>query len=462
MAADFSWTPPLVFLALGAVGGSVVVYVRSRYKAGGPPPAAAKTAAADLRREYDAVIRRLAEGVPEAERAELEVNAANILMRLEAAGSGAVELSVDAAKPVENSGAASAAPAPTAKATPAWVGFAYGVLTMAVLGGLFYFASQGATERSANGSPTGGMGMGGGSAAGAASDEGPGPDAPSDAEVKALEDAVTKAPRELAPRVELTRAYLRRRDLMKVFDQTQAMLEIQPGEPHALTYQALVRVAMGQADQAEKMLQDAIAKDPGIEDAYIHLAIARIQLGNREGARAAITDGQKRFPQDKDLLADVYNQLASAADGSAAPAGGPTGGAEAQGGAPQAAMAPPASAASSVARTSAAAVVVVDVPKGLSIPATAILFVIVREAGMESGAPVAVKRVAATGFPITVTLTDKDSMAGESLPGLIRVDARIDRDGDPMTKDPSDPVASEDNIRPGSGQTLLVLGPPRK
>ena len=54
-------------------------------------------------------------------------------MRLEAAGSGAVELSVDAAKPVENSGAASAAPAPTAKATPAWVGFAYGVFLLRVL-----------------------------------------------------------------------------------------------------------------------------------------------------------------------------------------------------------------------------------------------------------------------------------------------------------------------------------------
>lgn len=84
---------------------------------------------------------------------------------------------------------------------------------------------------------------------------------------------------------------------------------------------------------------------------------------------------------------------------------------------------------------------------------------IAREAGFDSGPPVAVKRVPAVNFPITVTLSEKDSMAGESLPGLIRIDARVDRDGDPMTKDARDPVASEDNVRPGSGQTLLVLTP---
>ena len=48
-------------------------------------------------------------------------------------------------------------------------------------------------------------------------------------------------------------------------------------------------------------------------------------------------------------------------------------------------------------------------------------------------------------------------MAGESLPGLIRIDARVDRDGNPLSKDPRDPVASEDNVRPGAGQTFLVL-----
>jgi hypothetical protein len=104
-------------------------------------------------------------------------------------------------------------------------------------------------------------------------------------------------------------------------------------------------------------------------------------------------------------------------------------------------------------------VVVIDLPRGMSVPSDAILFVIAREAGFATGPPIAVKRVAAVNFPITVTLSEKDSMSGESLPGLIRIDARVDRDGDPMSKDPKDPVASEDNVRPGAGQVLLVLTP---
>jgi hypothetical protein len=104
-------------------------------------------------------------------------------------------------------------------------------------------------------------------------------------------------------------------------------------------------------------------------------------------------------------------------------------------------------------------VVVIDLPKGVTVPANAILFVIAREAGFETGPPIAVKRVAAVNFPITVTLSEKDSMAGESLPGLIRIDARIDSDGDAMSKNPKDPAASEDNVRPGGGQVLLVLTP---
>jgi hypothetical protein len=73
-----------------------------------------------------------------------------------------------------------------------------------------------------------------------------------------------------------------------------------------------------------------------------------------------------------------------------------------------------------------------------------------------------VKRVPAVNFPITVTITEKDSMSGEGLPGLVRIDARVDRDGDPLTKDPQDPTATEENVRPGSGQVLLVLTPGKK
>jgi hypothetical protein len=171
-------------------------------------------------------------------------------------------------------------------------------------------------------------------------------------------------------------------------------------------------------------------------------------LGNRTAAEQAIADGQKQFPEDKEQLARVFAQIASAADDKSGPATPPQ----------HPEVATPAG-IDEVKETGAAMVVVVDLPKGVVVPQGALLFVIVREAGLETGPPVAVKRVPAINFPITLTLTDKDSMAGESLPGLMRLDARVDRDGDPLTKDPRDPVASEDNIRRGAGQTLLVLAP---
>ncbi|MBP6702832.1 MAG: tetratricopeptide repeat protein [Vicinamibacteria bacterium] len=448
MAAEFSWTPPLVVLALGAVAGAVAVGLRSRQKhvAGPVEPSPASSQSSDLQQRYDALIRRLAEGVSDDEKARIELEAAHVLMEMESPGRKAKKPDSSKAE------VAPEAPAPAkvaARPPSALAGFAYGVLAMGTLGGLFYLASLGSTERAEGGSPTGGNTMGSAAAAR------PENTAAENAEIAALEANVQKTPQDIGQRVELTRAYLRQRDLMKVFDQTQAILQIQPGEPHALTYQALVRVAMGQADQAETMLVDAIKKNPRIEDAYIHLAIARLQLGNKKGAEAAIGDGQKQFPEDRELLADVFKQISSAAETEAA-AGPPAAGAPASA-PPEADSAVPAAAGSG-----SSVVVVVNLPQGVTVPSGAILFVMAREAGFDTGAPVAVKRVPAMNFPITVTLSEKDSMAGESLPGLMRIDARIDPDGDPMTKNPTDPVGSEDNVRPGAGQVLLVLTPGKK
>ena len=142
------------------------------------------------------------------------------------------------------------------------------------------------------------------------------------------------------------------------------------------------------------------------------------------------------------------------------PAAGPPVAGAPPGGRPEADVAAPAATSSGSAGSSV--VVVVDLPRGVTVPQGAILFVMAREAGFDTGAPVAVKRVPAVNFPITVTLSEKDSMAGESLPGLMRIDARVDPDGDPMSKNPTDPVGSEDNVRPGAGQVLLVLTPGKK
>lgn len=380
-------------------------------------------------RQYDALIRQLAEeSVPE-KRAGLELEAARLLRAIE----------TKTAEPVTAQGRTTVPSTPPAPSS-AFAGFAWGVVTMAAIGGLLYFASRGSAPRDAGGSPTGG-GLPGASSMGQKAVDGSTP-AQDDSVLRELESGVRANPKDIVLRMRLARAYLERRELVPVYEQTQAVLEISPEHAEALTYQALVRVAMGQAKEAEEMLTRAIAKDPDIPDAYIHMALARIQLGNAKGAAQAIEAAKKRFPSDASEFDRIFAQISVPSDKNAAqtpPIAGPAADAPGESGGGDSIVA------------------VVDLAQGVNVPEGAMLFVYVREASIETGPPIAVKRLPARNFPMTVTITNADSMAGESLPGLVRVEARVDRDGDPITKDPNDPRAVEDPVRPGGGQLLLVL-----
>jgi cytochrome c-type biogenesis protein CcmH len=90
-------------------------------------------------------------------------------------------------------------------------------------------------------------------------------------------------------------------------------------------------------------------------------------------------------------------------------------------------------------------------------PAGATLFIVVREARLQRGPPAAVKRLDAASFPLRFELSDKDSMAGEPLPDPLRIEARLDGDGNAMTREPGDLTAVEDGVRSGNTNLRLVL-----
>jgi hypothetical protein len=81
----------------------------------------------------------------------------------------------------------------------------------------------------------------------------------------------------------------------------------------------------------------------------------------------------------------------------------------------------------------------------------------VREARVQRGPPAAVKRLNVGAFPLRFELGDEDSMAGEPLPDPLRIEARVDSDGNAMTRDPGDPTAVEDGVRRGATGLRLVL-----
>jgi len=81
----------------------------------------------------------------------------------------------------------------------------------------------------------------------------------------------------------------------------------------------------------------------------------------------------------------------------------------------------------------------------------------VRAAGVTSGPPVAVKRFPAASLPGAFAITSADSMLGQELPESVSIDARLDPDGDPLTRSPSDPAARLDGVKLGTTGLRLVL-----
>ncbi len=57
---------------------------------------------------------------------------------------------------------------------------------------------------------------------------------------------------------------------------------------------------------------------------------------------------------------------------------------------------------------------------------------------------------------MTIDLSSADSMMGQQLPAKMRIEARIDSDGDPLTRDPSDPSAFVDGVAMGKSISLTM------
>lgn len=86
-----------------------------------------------------------------------------------------------------------------------------------------------------------------------------------------------------------------------------------------------------------------------------------------------------------------------------------------------------------------------------------VLFVFVRAAGVTMGPPLAVQRIPAPRFPLTLTIGPADAMIpGTEFPDRVVVQARLDEDGDATTEGPRDGIAASESVEPG-GTVRLVL-----
>jgi tetratricopeptide (TPR) repeat protein len=299
-------------------------------------------------------------------------------------------------------------------------GFVWGALSVAVLGGIAWFVTTQATpkvEGTSGGTPM-------------ATTANPHPNQPPDAAVQQMEAAVAKSPHDLEMREQLAKAYLERENLMGVFEQTKYILERTPDDARALTYQALVRMSMGQRPGAEEMLKRAIKSDPQLIDAYVALAWADVQGGKVRDAEQMIDEAGRRHPDQQARLAEVFTRMKE-----------------------QARNPPPASAPAPAGPSVHVSLSL----EGSKAAPNAVLFIIARGTGQSAGPPAAVKRIIGPTFPLEIDLSAADSMMGQPLPATVRLEARLDSDGDPLTKNPSDPHAAQDGVPTNGSKVSLVL-----
>lgn len=456
-SAVVDWQSALAVLVVGLAIGAILFWRMRKAPAPAVVPPAAGVEVRDLEARREALLQQLRElddtaskRTPEQlarERYALELSAAGVMAELETKTPPAV-----GGVPATAPGTPIAAPPPADAG--AMRGFLWGTATASAIGLLLFFVTRAATPREEGGSLTGTAGalstperdrpMGGGAA----------------------------GPQDIEARLDQARANLAQQNLMGVWNDTQFVLQREPGHPRALSYQALVRLAMGQADVAESMLKRAISAAPDLLDAHLHLAVVYARSGRGAQAESTLRGAMSRFPEHRANLEALMQELAregeaggpdpsaAGAHAGVAPPADVHAGAGGQGletadGRPGAA---PRMGAESGAAMPARLSGVVEIDRALaSRMSGGIVFVTVRAAGVTSGPPVAVKRFSAGSLPASFAITSADSMLGQELPESVRIEARLDPDGDPLTRAATDPSARLEDVKLGSTGLRLVL-----
>ncbi len=452
--AETNWTPGLVVLAVGLVFG-LVFALRFRGKAPAPE---ADADARDLRAKRDALIAQLKELEATAEkltpevlrvrRAELELAAATAWRDL------------DRAEQVRAPAPASDAPAPAPAAAQAGFFARHGALTftIGIVGaGLFGFflnnllnantASRAQGMTATGNAPSGGAPMGAGM--GAAEPE---PEA-DDEEVAELRALVAQHPESAEAKLDLAQALVFRDRLVEAFELSQAVLATEADNPRALTYTAIVRLAMGQGEVALGLLDRAVGKDPAQVEAWVHRGLVAYQLEKYDVAVKSWETALELRPDGRSAIGKILEDAKKRATGwRPEPKPGPAMSAAAPA-APRGGGAPSAQAVSGT--------IELDPAAAAKVGPGSVLFVVARASGAQGGPPAAVKRLPAAGFPLTFSLGPEDAMIqGLPWPEKTTVEARIDADGVATTKDPADPAARAEDLAPGQKGVRLVLRSP--
>jgi cytochrome c-type biogenesis protein CcmH/NrfG len=273
-------------------------------------------------------------------------------------------------------------------------------------------------------------------------------DAAPSAEVLAAQKALEKDPNDLKALNALTHEALRKRDVQAAMGLLDRARAIDEDDVEVQTHLAVLQIAVGMFDRADAALDSALATHPRFGEAWIWKGVVALNRGDVAAAKVALDKAiaLDDTPSDlKGMASAVLAQMESGAMPPQAPDGERP--ASASQTAPKVSQgAPRVSGTVSMAAGSA--------PQGT-------LFVIARRTKEAVGPPVAVQRMPGASVPTPFSLDESNLMLGGEWPPEVFLEARIDRDGNVMSKE--DIVARSEIVGPvgdGTSDAALLLAAP--
>jgi len=261
----------------------------------------------------------------------------------------------------------------------------------------------------------------------------------------------TQSPGDAASLVAQGRAFFEKQEYALAIEAFKKALAADPNQPEAHVYLGMILARAGHAEGALMAFDRALAAQPDFPMALWGKGMLLYETKSDPAAAretlqrlaAILPPGVDKTAVEKALAdldrttADTKRPAQSAPSKPAATGTGkpvPAGGAKLQG------------------------VIDVDPKLKSKVESQAVLFIIVRPAG--GGPPIAAKRIARPSFPLAYSLGPEDAMSPDGpFSGKVVVSARLDRDGDPMTRGAGD-LSGEYKKNPveiGSTKVEIVL-----
>jgi tetratricopeptide (TPR) repeat protein len=255
-------------------------------------------------------------------------------------------------------------------------------------------------------------------------------------EVADQEALLQANPNDVAALNELTYLWLMMgEDPQKGFGYNDQALKIDPKNPDARAFRAVLTAMMGMPDKAVIALDELLVEHPAHEKGIIYRAMIMLQMGRGPEAIASLEAAAAAHPESQELqMAVVAARQMPAGPGAPQPAAGGE-------------------------RLAAGTVTISPDAQGLLKGGEVLFLSISNPAGGPGTPPVAAQKQPAAGFPLSFELTTADirAMPGAGgVPDVFDVKARIDTDGNAMTKEPG-PVAVVTGVQRGATGLTLTL-----